>query len=156
MDKNKTIFDYLSILFRFYGITILLLNIFSILVGDKAQGISSIYAFGSRGLSNSTMLEFFLLGILLIALRVLFFTDMIIKKSPIAARIALMFGCGLAVSVAFAFFFDWFPVTDIQAWAKFGLGVVIGGLASACIAALAEKQANKKLEEALKRNKETL
>lgn len=154
MDKKKTILGYLSEIFKLYGITILLLNIFCMFFGDKAQGASTIYVFGSKGLANSTMLEFFLIITLLIVLRVLFYTDMVIKKASLVTRTILMFSCSLAISVGFVFIFDWFPVTDVQAWVMFGLGFVVGCAISTCIVALAEKQENKLLEDALKRLKE--
>lgn len=154
MDKKTTIFGYLSEVFKFYGITIALLNMFVFLFGEDAQTVSPIFAFGNKGLDIMTMMEFLAVIALNIALRMIFMTDMIIKKMPLAARIILMFTGILAVTVGFIFAFGWFPTAEILSWVLFVICFVLSCGISTLIAILAEKQENKLLEDALKRLKE--
>ena len=154
MDKRTTILGYLSEVFKFYGITIVLLNMFAFLFGEDAQTVSTIFAFGNKGLGISTMVEFFAAIALIIGLRMIFMTDMVIKKMPLAARIILMFTGVLTVTMGFVLMFGWFPATDILAWALFGICFVLRCGISTLIAVIAEKQENKMLEYALNRLKE--
>lgn len=145
---------YLSEVFKFYGITIVLLNMFAFLFGEDAQTVSTIFAFGNKGLGISTMVEFFAAIALIIGLRMIFMTDMVIKKMPLAARIILMFTGVLTVTIGFVLMFGWFPATDILAWVLFGICFVLSCGISTLIAVIAEKQENKMLEYALNRLKE--
>lgn len=154
MDKKTTIFGYLSEVFKFYGITIVLLNMFVFLFGEDAQTVSPIFTFGNKGLDILTMMEFLAVIALNIALRMIFMTDMVIKKMPLAARIILMFTGVLAVTVGFIFAFGWFPTAEILSWVLFVICFVLSCGISTLIAILAEKQENKLLEDALKRLKE--
>ena len=154
MDKRTTILGYLSEVFKFYGITIVLLNMFAFLFGEDAQTVSTIFAFGNKGLGISTMVEFFAAIALIIGLRMIFMTDMVIKKMPLAARIILMFTGVLTVTMGFVLMFGWFPATDILAWVLFGICFVLSCGISTLIAVIAEKQENKMLEYALNRLKE--
>lgn len=154
MDKKTGLLGYLSQVFMIFGITVLLLNLFCMLFGDGASEVSTIFSLGSGGISVSTMLEFFAAIALIIVLRVVFMTDRIIKKMPLAARIIAMFTCVLALIIGFVFAFGWFPVTKILPWIMFIGCFVLSCTISTLISVLAEKQENKKLEDALKRFKE--
>lgn len=154
MEKRTTIWGYLSEVFKFYGITIALLNMFAFLFGEDAQTVSTIFAFGNKGLDISTMMEFFAAIVLIIALRMILMTDMVIKKMPLAARIILMFTGVLAVTIGFVLMFGWFPATNILAWVLFGVCFILSCGISTLIAVIAENQENKILEEALNRLKE--
>ena len=137
-----------------YGITVLILNIFCLIFGADAQTVSTIFSLGSGGIAVSTSLQFLGAIVLIIILRFVLMTDRIIKKMPLAARIITMFAGVLAVMVGFIFAFGWFPVTNVTAWIMFGICFVLSCSISTFISVLAEKQENKKLEEALKRFKE--
>lgn len=154
MEKKKGILGYLSEVFMIYGIAVLLLNIFCLIFGQDARDLSTIFSLGSNGLSVSTLLQFLLAIALVVTLRFVFMTDTIIKKMPVALRIILMFTSVIMVIIGFVFAFGWFPVTEVRAWLMFMISFAVSCAVSTFISVIAEKQENKKLEEALRRYKE--
>lgn len=154
MDKRFTVFGFLAQVFMIYGITTGLLNIFCMLFGNEAVGYSTIFSLASDGVSVATSLQFLLVITIVIALRVIFMTDKIIKNMPLGARIAAMFASVFAVMIAFVFLFGWFPATDPLAWVMFIVCFAVSCAVSVIISTAAERQENRKLEEALKRIKE--
>lgn len=154
MDKKKGILWYFSQVFMLYGIIILFLSIFCKYFGEEGATISTIFALGNKGLSVSTMFEFFLAIAIIVLLRLFFMTDMIIKKMPLVLRSVAMITVGLLVAIGFIFAFGWFPVDDGQSWVMFFVSFALSCGISTFVATIAEKQENKRLEEALKRFKE--
>ena len=154
MDKKPTIFDYFSQVFMIYGISILLLNIFCLMFGEAAKDISAIFALGSEGLSVKTMLQFLLAIAIAITLRLIFMTDLIIKRMPLSARIIVLFAASLLNIMVFIIVCGWIPVNNLSAWIMFIVSFAISCTASALISILAERTENKRLEEALNKLKE--
>ncbi|MEE1061383.1 MAG: hypothetical protein UH080_06105 [Ruminococcus sp.] len=154
MDKKKGLLGYFSQVFMIYGITVLLLNVFCMIFGADAQAVSTIFSLGNRGIGVSTMLQFFVIIALTIFLRVVFMTDTIIKRMPLIIRIIAMFAGVLGLTIVFVFAFGWFPVTEVKAWIAFIGSFAISCTISTLISVYAEKQENKKLDEALRRFKE--
>lgn len=154
MDKKFSILEFCSQVFTIYGITIVLLNIFCILFGASAQELSTIFSMGSQGLGIATSFQFLLAVLAITALRFIFMTDILIIKMPTAARIAAMFAGTFAIILVFIIVFDWFPTDLPMAWIMFLICFVVCCTAGTMISLVAEKQENRKLEEALKRYKE--
>lgn len=154
MDDKYTVFRFLSQVFMIFGITTLLLNIICIIFGNDAVGYSTIFSLNSSGVSVETSLQFLLSVTILVVLRVVFMTDMLIKKMPLSARIVAMFISVFAEYVAFVFAFGWFPADNLTAWIMFIVCFVVSCLLSAGISAIAERQENRRLDEALQRIKE--
>lgn len=154
MDKKFSVLKYLSQVFMIYGITIGLLNVFCVLFGTSAHDLSTIFSLGRAGIGVATSFQFLLAVSIIVGLRSIFFTDILIKKMAIAARIIAMFASAFAVMIAFIFLFDWFPADAPLAWIMFVVCFVISCAASTLISVLAEKQENRRLEDALKRYKE--
>ncbi len=154
MDKRFTFFGFLSQVFMIYGITTGLLNIFCLVFGKKAVGYSTIFSLANSGISAGTSFQFLLAMTLTMTLRMIFMTDILIKKMPLYARIISMFVGTVAVIVAFILIFDWFPANEIIPWIMFAVCFVISCTASVLISAAAERLENRRLEEALKRSKE--
>ncbi|MDE7230562.1 MAG: DUF3021 family protein [Oscillospiraceae bacterium] len=154
MDKNFSVLKYLSHVFMIYGITTGLLNVFCIFFGTSAHGLSTIFSLGNAGVGVATSFQFLLAVSIIVGLRLIFTTDILIKKMPIAARIIAMFAGAFAVMIGFIFLFDWFPADVPLAWIMFIVCFVISCFVSTLISVLAEKQENRRLEEALKRYKE--
>ena len=154
MDKNFSVLKFLALIFTIYGITTGLLNIFCILFGTSAQGLSTIFSLGSAGVGVATSFQFLLAVSIIVGLRVIFMTNILIKKMPLAARIITMFASAFATILAFIFLFDWFPADMPIAWIMFIVSFIISCAISTAISVLAEKQENRRLEEALKRCKE--
>lgn len=154
MDKKFSVLKFLSQVFMIYGITTGLLNIFCILFGTSARGLSTIFSLGNTGVSIATSFQFLLAVFLIVGLKFIFMTDILIKKIPLAARIIIMFAGAFATIVVFIFAFGWFPADMPIAWIMFIICFVLSCAVSTIISVLAEKQENRRLEEALKRYKE--
>lgn len=154
MRNKGTIFDYVGLVFKVFGFSILCLNLFCLLFGETAKEISTIFAFGSAGLGLKTMLEFFLISVITVGLQILFFTDMLIKKMPLAVRTVCMFTLEIAVLAAFIVVCGWFPVKMWQPWVMFFLCFGISAGVSVAVSGLKEKSENRKMQEALRRLKE--
>ncbi len=73
---------------------------------------------------------------------------------PLAARTVAMFAGAFTTILFFIFLFDWFPADMPIAWIMFIICFIISCAVSTVISVLAEKQENRRLEEALKRYKE--
>ncbi len=154
MDKKNGLLDYLSQVFMNFGITVVILNVFCMIFGEEAQTVSTLFQLGGDGLAISTMMQFLLTIALIDGLRVVLMTDLLIKKMPLAARIVAMFTSVFGITVAGVILFGWFPVEDVMAWVMFVGCFVVSCAISTGISIIAEKQENKKFEDALKRFKE--
>ena len=154
MEKKKGILGFLSQVFMLFGIIVLLMSVFAVIVGDEAKEVSTIFSLGSKGLSFATLIQFLFAIAIICVLRFVFMTDTIIKKMPVTLRIILMFISVIAVIIGFVLAFGWFPVTEIKAWIMFILCFIVSCVISTFVSVVSEKQENKKLEEALKRFKE--
>ena len=153
MEERKTIFDYMGQVFITFGFSILVLNIFCVLVGEGAAEVSTIFSMGKDGLAVSTMMQFLGVSICITGLRALFFTDRIITRMSVVARSACMLISIVVLIVLCATIFGWFPVTMWQSWVGFftTFGLCFAG--SLCIMTLKEKTEDRKMEEALQKLK---
>lgn len=150
MEENKTIFDYLGQLFATYGITVAILMVLTILIGEHTNDISSLYSLGNRGLSIQTLAQLFLFSVIITISQIAFLTDKWIKNIQMVIRNILFFGT-ICVTVAL---FSWFPIGNIKAWIGFLISFILCSTISVGITRLAENAENKKLEQALKKLKE--
>ena len=154
MEKRTTVFGFLAQVFMIYGITTGLLNVFCMLFGDIAEGYSTMFSLGGKGLSVATSMQFLLAVFLVICMRLIFMTDILIKNMALPARITAMFVGVFAVMVTFVFIFDWFPENEAIPWILFVICFAVSCTVSVMISRISEKNENKRLEEALKRVKE--
>lgn len=155
MKDNKTVFDFLGQTLTVFGFTMLTLNIFCIFFGNSAKGYSSIFELGSQGVSVKTAFQFLFVSVLISGTKLIFFTDVIIKKMPIWLRTACMLIIVIIIMSAFITLFKWFPVNQWQPWAMFFICFGISFVGSWLVMITKEKTENKKMEEALRRLKET-
>lgn len=154
MNEKKTIFDYLAQVMIVYGFAVFVMNLFCLVFGNSAKDFSSMFALGNRGLPVETAFQFLLVSALIIGLRIIFFTDMLIKKMPIWLRTICMLVSVVIIIAAFIIVFHWFPVDMWQPWAMFFICFGISFLGSYFIMAIKEKAENRQMEEALRRLKE--
>ena len=154
MNKNFSVLKFLSQVFTIYGITTGLLNIFCILFGASAREFSSIFSLGNSGIGVKTSFQFFIALTIITALKFIFMTDLLIKKMPLAARIIALFLGAFATIIIFILAFDWFPANLPLAWAMFIICFAVNTTVSTAISVMAEKNENRRLDEALKRYKE--
>lgn len=155
MEEKKTVFDYLAQVMIIFGFTMLMLNIFCLVFGDSASDISAIFALGAQGIPIGISFQFLCVSALLTGARYVFFTDMVIKKMPLWSRTVCMLTFAIILIAAFIILFHWFPVDMWQPWLMFFLcfGICFGG--SCAFVTLKEKTENRRMEEALRRLKET-
>ena len=154
MNRQETVFDYLKQIAVIYGFTVLALIIFCLLFGENAKEYSTIFALGSRGLSLSTLLQFFLLSVLIATLRFVLFTDGLIRRVPIALRTLLMFSSVIVVIVLFNYWFGWFPINMWQPWVMFFLCFGICAGVSTLLTTWKERLEDEAMAKALERMKQ--
>ena len=153
MENRPTILKFLQRVFVIYGITTLILNIFTLIFGDAAKEMSTIFSFGNGALGVKTAMQFLLAVVILVLIETLFTTDILIKKMKITMRICLVFVSIFAVISLFVAVFGWFPTDLALPWIMFIICFAISSAVSTIITAYSEKQENKKLDEALKQFK---
>lgn len=155
MEEQKTIFDYLGQVMITFGFSVVVMNVLCLLVGEEAREVSTIYSLGKEGLSVATMLQFLVVAVCITGLRVLFFTDRIIRQMSITVRTVCMLSAVVVVIVIFTVLFGWFPVDMWESWAAFFLTFGLCFAGSLTVMHLKEKAENRKMEEALRRIKGT-
>ena len=151
MEEQKTIFDYIGRMFSVYGIIIAIFMILGMIVGEPASSYSALFSLGQAGLSFSTLLQLLGFAAMISLFQLLFLTDALIKKCPMAIRMLCFFAAIILVIVALAVCFSWFPINDKNAWFGFLVSFGMCTAISVGISSLKEKAENKKMEQALKR-----
>ena len=152
--KKNTIFDYVTNIMVIWSVSVLSLCAFCALFGEMAQGYSSIFQLGDKGLSLATLMQFFFLAAVITSLKWLFFTDSVIKNGNMLQRSILMFACVILSVALFAAKFQWFPVNQVKPWLMFFLCFFFCAAVSVTVSVLKEKSDNRKMQEALERLKE--
>lgn len=155
MEEKKTIFGYLAEVLAVYGFMMLVLNSFCLMFGTEAQGFSTMFGLGGRGVPVEISFQFLGIAALVVWLRFLFFTDTVIKKMPVWLRTAGMVGVVLAAIVACIFAFGWFPVHMWQAWVSFFACFGVSFLGSLTVMVWKERVENRRMQEALRKMKES-
>lgn len=154
MEENKTIFDYIGQFFATFGIIVTIFIVLGSAMGEEAKNISNLFSLGSEGLRLDTLLQLFVFALLLTFEEILFVTDRIIKKMPMAARILCFFVTVIITIVGFVICFAWFPIDDEKSWIGFLVSFTVCTVVAVGISLLKEKAENKKMEQALNRFKE--
>lgn len=149
MERKKNFWDYSTQILAIFGITMIVMNIFCIIVGSEAEEISSLFALGNKGISTATAFQFLGMSILIVFSRILFFTDILIKKMCIAARTVGMLACVIVLIAIFVAVFHWFPVHEWICWLMFSICFMISFILSLTITILKEKTENRQMEKAL-------
>lgn len=149
MNQKNTIFGFLNHVLVIFGITVICLIVFVAVFGENAEGVSTIFGLGDKGITIATLLQYLLLSVLITALRLLYFTDKFVKKASIALRTVLMFVSIIIAIAIFAAVFGWFPVHMWQAWLAFFVCFAISAGISTAVSVIKEKSDNEKLQAAL-------
>ena len=156
MEKEKTIFDYISQVFVIFGATVLILNMFCLLFGKDTKELSTLFSLGDQGLSVATMLQFLAMSVFVTVWRFLFFTDKVIRNLSLSLRTAGMFTAVVLTIIVFVLLFGWFPLDDWKAWLGFAVSFVISVAMSLGLSTLKEKTEEEKMAMALERLKEEM
>lgn len=151
MEQKKTIFDYIGQVFTIFGITIGILVVFCFLFGDEARTVSTIFSLGAEGIALRTILQFFITSVFITLLRILFFTDALIRRMAVPLRAGCMVASILLLLCGMNCFCSWFPVTMWRAWLMFFLSFGLSFVISVGVTTLRERLENRRMEEALER-----
>ena len=150
MEDKKTVFNYISQLFAIYGVVVAIFVAISLIIGNEAGSVSTLFSLGSTGLSARTLIELFILVVIVTIDDNLFHTDLIIKNMPLIVRNILFFAVIMVTTTVFAAVFGWFPLNDIGSWIGFIVSFSVCAVFSSFLMRLEEKAENKKMQEALK------
>lgn len=154
MEEKKTVFGYLASIFIIFGVTMVILTALTMLCGEEAKEVSTIFALGSEGIRVTTILEFFLTSVLTATINMLFFSDGLIRRVPIWCRTVGMLLTEVIMVVIFVAVFGWFPLDMWQPWVMFALCFFCCFGVSVAFTCLKEKMENRKMEAALARMKQ--
>lgn len=156
MEERKHFLTYLEQVFMILGISLLVVTVISAVLGEKAQGYSTMFALGSEGIPLNTVLEYLLSSLCVTALRFVFFTDTLIKRWSMAGRIIGMLAAVIVLVGVYAYVFGWFPVDDPKSWLAFMISFGVCFAISAVLSVRKERMENRQLERALQRMKESI
>ena len=154
MEKEKTIFDYLGQVFIVFGITTVILNILSLIFGDSAKEVSTMFALGNDGISVSISFQFLLVSIIVVILRFLCFTDKVIKNMPMWLRIGVMYAGIIFMIVVMNLIFGWFPADAWEGWLGFVICFAACSMISTVTVLVKEKLEEQKMQDALNKIKQ--
>ena len=132
----------------------LILATLTVLCGEEAKEVSTIFALGEKGIPITTILQFFLTSVLTATINMLFFSDGLIKRIPLWCRTVGMLLAEVVMIVFFVAVFGWFPMDMWQPWVMFALSFLVCFGVSVAFTILKEKIENQKMEAALIRMKQ--
>lgn len=153
--KKNSVFDFFTNVLVIYGVTIIIMSLFCLILGDDAKAHSTIFSLGSAGLGVATCFQFLLMNVIIVVLKWIFFTDLLIKNWSTVVRTIGMMGLVIVLTGVFAAVFKWFPVDMPEAWISFLVCFLACTIVSAFVSVAKEKSENKKLQEALDKLKES-
>lgn len=151
MEEKKTIYNYISQIFATYGIIVFMFIIFCLLIGEEARDYSSLFSLGGKGLSLGTMIQLFLIAIIISFAQILFLTDRWIKNMPLFLRFIIFFLLVMITIIVFIITFSWFPINDIKPWIGFLVSFSVCTVVGIIISRLEEQAENKKMMQALEK-----
>ena len=149
MIKKSTIYDFLTNIMVVFGIAVISICFFTFFFGKYAEGVSSIFALGEKGVPLSIIIQFLVVSCIITIFRWIFFTDKLIKTLSLTVRAILMFVVVIITLAIFAAMFNWFPVDVIEAWIMFYVCFAIATVISVIVTNIKEKKENQRLQEAL-------
>ena len=154
MKKKEEVLRDLGQVMMIFGITVMILIVLTVIVGEDAKEYSTIFALGGDGLTIETLAQFLLMATSIRGLCMLLFSDKMINRISTVVRTGLLFFLIVLMVAVCASVFGWFPLNDLKAWGGFLACFGACSFASAYIMAWKTDKENKEMEEALKRLQE--
>ncbi|MCM1120908.1 MAG: hypothetical protein NC543_16300 [bacterium] len=151
MEEKKHLLHYLEQVFVIFGVSILIVEVICRIFGEEARQYSTMFELGNAGVPFHTVLEYLLASVCITVLRFVFFTDVLIRRWSLAARIVGMLSAVTALSGGLSYVFGWFPVSDPKCWAAFFISFGICFVLGTALSAWGERMENRQLEDALQR-----
>ena len=153
MKQTDKKIEFIEQILLAYGVSVICLNVFCMLLGERTQATSTLFSLGGRGLGSATLWQVFLMDVLIVATRYLFFTHIIIKNASVGVRTVGGFAMMFLLLAAFVLMFGWFPADNWKSWTGCILSYAVGAAVGTVVSVREEKQKNRKMEEALERLK---
>ncbi len=156
MDKKEYIFKFLNQMFLIFGITVVVLSLFCLFIGEKVQHISPLFDMGYTGISLETIFQILLTSFLITLINTLIFSDLLKIYITKTKRILIFLSFIFGIIFIFIHLFKWFPTNLLITWLVFALCFIISSLISIYITFTNEKAEDMNMEIALKELKEKL
>ncbi len=156
MDKKDYVFKFLNKMFSIFGLTIVVLSLFCLFIGEKVQHVSTLFDMGYAGLSIETIFQLLLVSFIITTINTLVFSDLLKLYISKTKRIVILVSFVFATIFIFIHLFKWFPTDLLITWLLFALCFVISSSISIFITFTTEKTDDKNMEIALKQLKEQL
>lgn len=117
--ESRNIFKFLAQVITTFGMTILIISVLTLLVGEEAKNISTIFQLGKQGIAQSTIWQFFLVAFINTSIGWIICNENILTKVPALAKQLLAIGSNGVIVILFVYLFEWFPIDMWQAWVGF-------------------------------------
>ena len=153
MEEKKSLYYYISHLFTTYGIMVLIFVVLTDILGVTAQGYSTMFEMGKKGLSLNTLLQLFALAVIISVCRRILYSDGLIKSMSMIARTIIFFVAITVTIMLFVIFFGWFPINDISAWIGFFISFAICSAVAVIFSRIREHAENDRMNRALEKYK---
>lgn len=153
--KNK-ISEFINKTFFIFGIIIFFLALESLVVGDSAKEVTTIFAIDGFGLPTKIIFQFLGLSMVVVVINQMMFHPKFLVNFSDKNRLILTVGLCFIAALLFIVIFKWFEMDSMISWGYFILCFLISYGLSNILATSKEKRENKKLEEALKEYKAKL
>ncbi len=156
MNKKEYFSKFLNQMFLIFGITIVILSLFCLIIGEKAQHVSTLFDMGYSGLSIETIFQILLVSFLITIINTLVYSDLLKLYISKTKRTIILLSFVFGIIFIFIHLFKWFPTDILMNWLLFALCFVISSAISIYITYTTEKTDDKNMEIALKELKEKL
>ncbi len=156
MEKKEYILKFLNQMFLIFGITIAILSLSCLIVGEKAQHMSTLFDMGYNGLSLETIFQILLASFFITVINTIVYSDLLTIYISKTKRNVIMLSLIFGMVFIFIHLFKWFPTNVLMNWLMFALSFVVSSFISIFITFTAEKTDDRNMELALKELKEKL
>ncbi len=143
-------------MFLIFGITITILSLLCLVIGEKAQHVSTLFDMGFSGLSMETIFQVLLTSFFITLINTLIFSDLLKLYISKTKRTIILLCFVFGIMFIFIHLFRWFPTDILMNWLLFALCFVVSSFISIYITFTTEKTDDKNMEIALKELKEKL
>ena len=148
---KKTVCYFARQIFSAFGSGIAASAIVCHFVGNMAEDVTPLFSLGSKGLPLSTMLQLFLLTIVLTFIQEAFMTDRWIKDMSILKRKLCFFFLVMVVILGSVYIWEWFPRDHTKALLAYSITYAVFLGMVTLVTRIKEVTENNNLQEALER-----
>ncbi len=156
INKKEAVLKFINQMFLVFGITIVILSLFCLIIGEKAQHVSTLFNMGYMGLSIETIFQMLLASFLITGINTLVYSDLLQLYISKTTRTIVLFTFIFGIIFVFIHLFKWFPTDVLMNWLLFALCFIASSFIAIYITFTTEKADDKNMELALKEFKEKL